>query len=113
VIAKAVQEQIMPALARVRSILDEVGVQAQRTATEHELMAAWHVKQGEVDAARAERLAAEVHHQRLADLDVAFDALDRAAFAALDLDPSPSLPPQHPEPASAVDEWSVITIADG
>lgn len=67
-------------------------METRRTATEHDLLAAWHAKRGEVDAARAERHAAAVQRLRLAELDAAFDALDKAAFAALDLDPVPSHP---------------------
>jgi hypothetical protein len=84
---QAVQDQIMPALARVRSALDDVRGETQQTAAEHELMAAWHARRGEVDAERMEHRAGAVQQQRLADLDAAFEALDRAVFAALDLDP--------------------------
>jgi hypothetical protein len=111
--SQAAQEQILPALARVRSILDEVSVETRRTATEHDRLAAWHAKRGEANAARGERQAAVVHRLRLVDLDAAFDALDKAAFAALDLDPAPPPPPQHPEPAGTVDRWVVATVADG
>jgi uncharacterized membrane protein YqiK len=111
--SKAVREQILPALARVRSILDEVSVEAQRTATEHDLLAAWHAKRGDANAARLERQAAAVHQLRLADLDAAFDALDRAAFAALDLDPQASPPVQRLEPAGPIDEVSVVAGVDG
>ncbi len=51
----AMQDQIMPALGRVRSILYEVQVQTEQTAIEHERMAAWHTKRGEQAAARMER----------------------------------------------------------
>ncbi|HZD38995.1 MAG TPA: hypothetical protein VE664_10170 [Actinomycetes bacterium] len=79
-------EQILAALGRVRAILDEVTVETRRTATEHESLAAWHAKRGEVNAARAERQAAAVLHLRLSDLDAARQALDRVSLAALDLE---------------------------
>src|SRR6266699_309530 len=55
----AMQDQIMPALGRVRSILYEVQVQTEQTAIEQ---------------------------QRLADLDAAFGALQKAISTALGLD---------------------------
>jgi hypothetical protein len=90
--SRAASEQILPALARVRSILDEVTAQARRAATEHDQLAAWYAKRGEPNAAQVERQAAAVHRLRLADLDAAFDALDKAAFATLDLEPEASRP---------------------
>jgi hypothetical protein len=89
--SQAIGEQILAALGRVRSILDEVTVETQRTATEHESLAAWHAKRGEANAARSERQAAAVLNLRLADLDAAIQALDRVAFAALDLETEPSV----------------------
>lgn len=82
----AMQDQIMPALGRVRSILYEVQVQTEQTAIEHERMAAWHTKRGEQAAARMERRAAAVQQQRLADLDAAFGALQKAISTVLGLD---------------------------
>jgi hypothetical protein len=82
----AMQDQIMPALGRVRSILYEVQVQTEQTAIEHERMAAWHTKRGEQAAARMERRAAAVQQQRLADLDAAFGALQKAISTALGVD---------------------------
>jgi len=82
----AMQDQIMPALGRVRSILYEVQGQTEQTAIEHERMAAWHTKRGEQAAARMERRAAAVQQQRLADLDAAFGALQKAISTALGLD---------------------------
>ncbi len=76
----------MPALARVRPVLGEVRVQAERTATEHEQMAAWYTRHGDHAAAGVERRAAAVQRQRLADLDAAFQALEEAVSAALNLD---------------------------
>jgi hypothetical protein len=76
----------MPALARVRPVLSEVRVHAERTATEHEQMAAWYAKHGDHATAVMERRAAAVHRQRLADLDAAFQALENAVSAALNLD---------------------------
>jgi trehalose-6-phosphatase len=82
----AMQDQIMPALGRVRSILYEVQVQTEQTAIEHKRMAAWHTKRGEQAAARMERRAAAVQQQRLADLDAAFGALQKAISTALGVD---------------------------
>jgi hypothetical protein len=108
--SQAARKQILPTLARVRSILDELSAEIQRTATEHELLADWHTKRGEAHAARSQRRAAAVQHLRLADLEAAFDALDKVAFAALDLDPANSPPPQLPAPSA--DRWAVVTAAD-
>jgi hypothetical protein len=84
--SQTVEDQILPALARVRPVLGEVCVQAERTATEHEQMAAWYAKHGDHAAAGMERRAAAVQRQRLADLDAAFQALEEAVSAALNLD---------------------------
>lgn len=84
--SQTVEDQIMPALARVRPVLGEVRVQAERTATEHEQMAAWYTRHGDHAAAGVERRAAAVQRQRLADLDAAFQALEEAVSAALNLD---------------------------
>jgi hypothetical protein len=84
-------EQILAALGRIRSILDEVSVETQRTATEHDSLAAWHAKRGEANAARSERQASAVLQLRLADLDAALQALDRVSLAAMDLEPEPSV----------------------
>jgi hypothetical protein len=84
--AQTVKDQILPALARLRPVLGEVCVQAERTATEHQQMAAWYAKRGDHAAAGMERRAAAVHRQRLADLDAAFQALEEAVSAALNLD---------------------------
>lgn len=84
--SQTVKDQLLPALARLRPVLGEVCAQAQRTATEHEQMAAWHAKRGDHAAAGMERRAAAVQRQRLADLEAAFQALERAVSAALALD---------------------------
>jgi phage terminase Nu1 subunit (DNA packaging protein) len=84
--SQTVQDQILPALARLRPVLSEVRVQTERTATEHEQMAAWYAKHGNHAAAGMERRAAAVQRQRLADLDAAFQALEEAVSAALNLD---------------------------
>jgi hypothetical protein len=84
--SQAVGDQIMPALARVRSILDDLVAQLQETATEIERTATRHAQRGDIDAARIERRSATVLERRLESLDAAFQALDNAAFAALDLE---------------------------
>ena len=87
------QAEILAALARIRSILDEVSADTKRTATQHERLAAWHTKRGEAHAARNQRHAAAVQQLKLADLDGAFDALDLVALAVVDLDPAASPSP--------------------
>lgn len=87
------QAEILAALARIRSILDEVSADTKRTATQHERLAAWHTKRGEAHAARDQRRAAAVQQLKLADLDGAFDALDLVALAVVDLDPAASPSP--------------------
>jgi hypothetical protein len=88
------QAEILAALARIRSILDEVSADTRRTATEHERLAAWHTKRGEAHAARNQRHAGAVQQLKLADLDAALDALDLVALAVVDRDPAtaPLLP---------------------
>jgi uncharacterized protein YegP (UPF0339 family) len=92
------QAEILAALVRIRSILDEVSADTKRTATQHEQLAAWHTKRGEAHAARNQRQAAAVQQLRLADLDAAFDALDVVALAVVDRDPAttPPLPGSPP-----------------
>lgn len=105
------QAEILAALARIRSILDEVGADTKRTATQHERLAAWHTKRREAHAARDQRHAAAVQQLRLADLDAALDALDLVAVAVLDRDPAttPPLPPRSP---LALPPAAVVTTAD-
>lgn len=87
------QAEILAALARIRSILDEVSADTKRTATQHERLAAWHTKRGEAHAARNQRHAGAVQQLKLADLDAAFEALDLVALAVLDRDPATPPPP--------------------
>jgi len=87
------QAEILAALARIRSILDEVSADTKRTATQHERLAAWHTKRGEAHAARNQRHAGAVQQLKLADLDAAFEALDLVALAVVDLDPATTPPP--------------------
>jgi hypothetical protein len=74
-----------PSLAR--SALDDLRVETRQSAAEHERMAAWHVGRGDQVAAQMERRTAAVQRQLLADLDAAFEALEAAVSAALELDP--------------------------
>jgi uncharacterized protein YegP (UPF0339 family) len=92
------QAEILAALARIRSILDEVSADTKRTATQHERLAAWHTKRGEAHAARNQRHAGAVQQLKLADLDAAFDALDLVALAVLDRDPATTPVPPLPSP---------------
>lgn len=80
------QDQIRPALGLVRSALQEVRVQIQRTAVEHDQMAAWYAKHHDQAAAWMERRAAAMQRGRLADLDAALQALEEAVSDAFDQD---------------------------
>jgi hypothetical protein len=84
---QAQQDEIILTLAGVRAALHGVRVEIQRTAAQHEQLADWYVKQGDEAAAWVERRAAAVQRQRLADLNAAFQALEEAVSAAIDLDP--------------------------
>jgi hypothetical protein len=105
------QAEILAALARIRSILDEVNADTKHTATQHERLAAWHTKRGEAHAARNQRHAAAVQQLKLADLDAAFDALDLVALAVLDLD-SATTPPPPPRSPLALPPVALVTAAD-
>jgi small-conductance mechanosensitive channel len=85
--SEAMEAEIARVLADVRSALHDVRVATQRTAAEHEQMAAWYADHGDEGAAWTERRTATAQRQRLADLDAALDALEDAVSAALDLDP--------------------------
>ena len=80
------QDQIRQALELVRSALQEVRVQIQRTAAEHDQMAAWYAKHHDQAAAWMERRAAAMQRGRLDDLDAALQALEEAVAGALDQD---------------------------
>jgi len=80
------QDQIRQALELVRSALQEVRVQIQRTAAEHDQMAAWYAKHHNQAAAWMERRAAAMQRGRLDDLDAALQALEEAVAGALDQD---------------------------
>ncbi len=80
------QDQIRQALGLVRSALQEVRVQIQRTAVEHDRMAAWYAKHHDQAAAWMERRSATMQRQRLADLDAALQALEEAVSDAFDQD---------------------------
>jgi hypothetical protein len=108
--SQAAQAQMLAALARIRSILDEVSADTKRTATQHDRLAAWHTKRGEAHAARSQRHAAAVQQLRLADLDAAFDALDTVTVAILDLDPATT--PPLPGGPLGLPIVAVVTAAD-
>jgi hypothetical protein len=82
------QDEYVLTLGRVRSALYHVGRKTQRTAAEHERMAAWYAEHGDESAARLQRHAAASQRQLLADLAAAFQALEGTVSVALDrLDP--------------------------
>lgn len=105
------QAEVLAALARIRSILDEVSADTKRTATQHERLAAWHTKRGEAHAARNQRHAGAVQQLKLADLDAAFDALDLVALAVLDRDPATTPPPPLPGSPPALPTVPFVTAA--
>jgi hypothetical protein len=72
-------------LGRFRSALRHVGMKTQRTAAEHERMAAWYAEHGDACAARLQRHAAASHRRLLADLAAAFQPLEGTASGALDV----------------------------
>src|SRR6266496_4766757 len=80
------QDQIREALELVRSALQEIRVQIQRTAAEHDRMAAWYAKHHDQAAAWMEWRAAAIQRGRLDDLDAALQALEEAVAGALDQD---------------------------
>jgi hypothetical protein len=67
--------------------MDDLRVKTQQTAAQHERMAVWYTEDGDQAAAQMERRTAAVQRQLLADLDAAFEALEAAVSAALELDP--------------------------
>lgn len=82
------REEFVLTLGRVRSALRHVGMKTQRTAAEHERMAAWYAEHGDESAAQRERHAAVSQQQLLADLAAAVQALEGTVSGALDrLDP--------------------------
>jgi hypothetical protein len=79
--------EVARTLARARSALDDLRVETQRTAAQHERMAAWYAEHGDQADAEMERHMAAVQQQQLlADLDAAFEALEAAVCAALEPD---------------------------
>jgi hypothetical protein len=80
-------DEVTRILARARSALDGLRVETQQTAAQHERMAALHVEHGDQAAAQMERRTAAVQRQLLTDLDAAFEALQAAVSAAIELDP--------------------------
>jgi hypothetical protein len=78
--------EVARTLARARSALDDLRVETQRTAAQHERMAAWYAGHGGQADAEVERHTAAVQQQLLADLAAAFQALEAAVSAALELD---------------------------
>jgi hypothetical protein len=77
-------DEVRRTLARARSALDDLRVETQQTAAEHERMAAWYAGHGDEPAARVERRTAASQRQLLADLAAAFQALEGTVSAALD-----------------------------
>jgi hypothetical protein len=67
--------------------MDDLRVETQQTAAQHERMAAWYTEHDDQAAARMESRTAAVQRQLLADIDAAFEALEAAVYAALELDP--------------------------
>ncbi len=84
---QAQRDELALTLAGVRSALLGVRGEAQRAAARHERMAAWYAEHGDEAAAWMERRTAAVQRQLLADLDAAFQALETAVSAMLELDP--------------------------
>lgn len=80
-------DEITRTLARARSAMDDLRVETQRTAAEHERMAARYAEQGDIATARMEHRTTAVQRQLLTDLDAAFEALEAAVSAVLELDP--------------------------
>jgi hypothetical protein len=70
-------EEFVLTLGRVRSALRHVGMKTQRTAAEHERMAAWYADHGD-ESARLQRHAAASQRRLLADQAAAFQALEGA-----------------------------------
>jgi hypothetical protein len=83
---QAEPDEVARTLARARSALDDLRVETQRTAAQHERMAAWYAEQGKQADAELERHTAAVQQHLLADLATAFEALEAAVSAALELD---------------------------
>jgi hypothetical protein len=89
-------------VGRFRSALRHVGMKTQRTAAEHERMAAWYAEHGDACAARLQRHAAASHRRLLADLAAAFQPLEGTASGALDVwtrepgSPAATLTPNDP-----------------
>jgi len=84
---QAQPDEVTRILARARSALDDFRAETQAIAAQHEQMAAWYAEHGDQAAARLERRTATVQQQLLAELDAAFDAMEAAVYAALELDP--------------------------
>ena len=80
-------DEVTRTLARARSAMDDLRVETQQTAAQHERMAAWYTEHDDQAAARMESRTAAVQRQLLADIDAAFEALEAAVYAALELDP--------------------------
>jgi hypothetical protein len=84
---QAQRDELVLALAGVRSVLHEVRAETQRAAAQHERMATWLVERDDQAAAWMERRTAAVQRQLLAELDTTFQALENAVSAVVDLDP--------------------------
>jgi hypothetical protein len=84
---QAEPNEVKQTLARVRSAMDDLRVETQRTAAQHERMAAWYTEHGDQALAEMERHTAAVQRHLLADLDAGFQALEDAVSTALEQDP--------------------------
>ena len=84
---QAEPDEVKQTLARVRSAMDDLRVETQRTAAQHERMAAWYTEHGDQAVAEMERHTAAVQRHLLTDLDAGLEALEVAVSAALELDP--------------------------
>ena len=84
---QAQRDEFVLTLAGVRSTLQGVRVETRRAADRHEQMATWYAEHGDEAAAWMERRTAEVQRHLLAELHGAFQALEKAASAVLELDP--------------------------
>jgi hypothetical protein len=80
-------DEVKQTLARVRSAMDDLRIETQRTAAQHERMAAWYTEHSDQALAEMERHTAAVQRHLLADLDAGFEALEVAVSAALELNP--------------------------
>jgi len=84
---QAQPDQVTRTLARARSALDAFRGETQRLAAQHERLAVRYAQHGDQAAAQLERRTAALQPQLLAELDAAFEAMQGAVYAALELGP--------------------------